>query len=311
VQADRERGTASATQGTVRARLRALAGVPLVALLLLGAAAPTDDTDGDGIPDATDNCPDVANPQQLDQDGDGIGNACDNCWKVANPDQEDADDDGVGDACDTCPNSFEDVPDDDEGEVFGVDLNGCSTTQRCPCDAPATGTLPWFSHAQYMSCIAKAARAIYATGRITRKQRNALKRAAAKSTCGKRRAKPGDSDGDGIPDDGDESGVVGDTPCSATVLTHCDDNCPHVFNPRQLDNDGDGHGDACDDDIDGDGIPNAKDDCPHKADPDQTDSDGDGVGDACDVCPDTPADTDVDNRGCSDAQRAAGTGTTP
>jgi hypothetical protein len=35
------------------------------------------DTDGDGIPDASDNCPTVANPDQKDTDGDGIGDACD------------------------------------------------------------------------------------------------------------------------------------------------------------------------------------------------------------------------------------------
>jgi Thrombospondin type 3 repeat len=35
------------------------------------------DTDGDGIPDASDNCLLVANPTQADKDGDGIGDACD------------------------------------------------------------------------------------------------------------------------------------------------------------------------------------------------------------------------------------------
>jgi cysteine-rich repeat protein len=34
------------------------------------------DSDGDGIPDAIDNCPTVYNPDQLDSDGDGIGDAC-------------------------------------------------------------------------------------------------------------------------------------------------------------------------------------------------------------------------------------------
>ena len=59
------------------------------------------DADGDGVPDATDNCPDLFNPDQIgvDFDGDGILDLCDNCPLAANPGQEDCDNDGVGDAC--------------------------------------------------------------------------------------------------------------------------------------------------------------------------------------------------------------------
>ncbi|MEA1868256.1 MAG: thrombospondin type 3 repeat-containing protein, partial [Thermodesulfobacteriota bacterium] len=38
-----------------------------------------EDSDGDGVPDEMDNCPDTYNPDQSDSDGDGIGDACDNC----------------------------------------------------------------------------------------------------------------------------------------------------------------------------------------------------------------------------------------
>jgi hypothetical protein len=67
------------------------------------APASTDDQDGDGVPDATDNCPTVANADQRDFDNDGVGDACDNCPPIPNPDQADGDGDGVGDACDPHP----------------------------------------------------------------------------------------------------------------------------------------------------------------------------------------------------------------
>jgi len=38
---------------------------------------PPADSDGDGIPDGSDNCPTVYNPSQKDSDGDGIGDVCD------------------------------------------------------------------------------------------------------------------------------------------------------------------------------------------------------------------------------------------
>ncbi|WP_105104228.1 PHB depolymerase family esterase [Microbulbifer pacificus] len=87
-----------------------------------GGEQPTD-SDGDGVEDALDNCPNTANANQADNDGDGIGNACDstpdgepldsdgdgvndsvdNCPAVANPGQQDNDGDGIGNACDSTP----------------------------------------------------------------------------------------------------------------------------------------------------------------------------------------------------------------
>ena len=43
------------------------------------------DTDGDGIPDATDNCPTVVNATQADADHDGIGDACDSAADIVVP----------------------------------------------------------------------------------------------------------------------------------------------------------------------------------------------------------------------------------
>ncbi|MCR4275010.1 MAG: hypothetical protein NUW02_03120 [Candidatus Campbellbacteria bacterium] len=57
------------------------------------------DTDDDDIPDDSDNCSEVANPNQEDADGDGVGDACDNCVNAVNPDQVDGNQNNIGDAC--------------------------------------------------------------------------------------------------------------------------------------------------------------------------------------------------------------------
>jgi hypothetical protein len=64
------------------------------------------DSDGDGVVDRDDNCPDVSNTDQADTDADGYGDVCDSCT--------DTDSDGYGNpgysdqtcASDNCPDLF-------------------------------------------------------------------------------------------------------------------------------------------------------------------------------------------------------------
>jgi hypothetical protein len=63
---------------------------------------PNSNPDNDGIANALDNCPQVANANQLDSDGDGLGNACDACPQFAESSVRssfDANGDGRGDLC--------------------------------------------------------------------------------------------------------------------------------------------------------------------------------------------------------------------
>jgi hypothetical protein len=58
------------------------------------------DIDGDGYPEAFDNCPSTYNPDQSDVDRDGLGDVCDNCPTDSNRSQADLDYDFEGDRCD-------------------------------------------------------------------------------------------------------------------------------------------------------------------------------------------------------------------
>jgi hypothetical protein len=100
---------------------------------------PTTDTDGDGVADATDNCPVVANADQLDTDADGKGDVCDNCPTIANTSQTDSDNDGRGDACDCAPSDgtkhttypfYVDV--DGDGYGTGSLLSVCAVNATTP-----------------------------------------------------------------------------------------------------------------------------------------------------------------------------------
>ncbi len=91
------------------------------------------DSDGDGLCDAADNCPQAANSDQSDRDGDGVGDACDGCPDDPNklsPGEcgcgvaDDADGDGRADCADDSDGSSDDS-DDASGSNGGAGC-GCA-----------------------------------------------------------------------------------------------------------------------------------------------------------------------------------------
>lgn len=115
-----------------------------------GAVAINSDDDGDGIPNAEDNCPDAFNPirpldngQQGDFDADGAGDLCDPCPLDANTttcttfNPDDADSDGHNNNADNCPNDSNADQADTDGDGKG---NVCDA---CPADAnPGSAACP-------------------------------------------------------------------------------------------------------------------------------------------------------------------------
>jgi hypothetical protein len=219
------------------------------------------DVDSDGIPDACDNCPTVANGQaqallaglgnQRDRDHDGIGDACDNCVYDPNREaipvpgrtttggQRDDDADGYGNACDpdfdndgvVTANAFDELQSSNGKQVT---TDTCGSSGNLPCERF-------------------------------------------------------DFDGGGL----EINACALDCPDSYALrrliidpLTHsflanfrlgpkCPD-CGASFDALRCE------GDACDPDADG--VNSSSDNCPFNSNPLQADADGDKVGDACDNC---------------------------
>jgi hypothetical protein len=165
--------------GQFDTRLAGLSGFDLDAVVAVHSldTAGLADTDGDGIPDAADDCPTVSDPAQRDADGNGVGDACqaggppdtdgdgvpdgtDNCPAVANPGQQDADGDGIGDACDTaggpgepdadgdgvpdvrddCPTIADPAQTDTDADGVGDACDPCPLDPTCtPAGTPGVG----------------------------------------------------------------------------------------------------------------------------------------------------------------------------
>jgi formylglycine-generating enzyme required for sulfatase activity len=85
------------------------------------AGPPPLDTDGDGRPDSTDNCPTIFNPTQADCNNDGIGDVCEIAAGAHDYNQ-----DGIPDTC-QCVGDL-----DHDGEVGGADI-GLLLSNWGPC----------------------------------------------------------------------------------------------------------------------------------------------------------------------------------
>jgi hypothetical protein len=103
--------------------------------VFLNEKAEDEDSDGDGVSDSQDNCPNHPNADQADTDGDGVGDVCDNCIEFANADQIDSDGDAYGDACDCEPTDPQVNPEnlwyaDQDEDGFGDDSDYMASCEQ-------------------------------------------------------------------------------------------------------------------------------------------------------------------------------------
>jgi hypothetical protein len=201
----------------------------------------SDDYDADGFEDDFDNCPFVANPDQVDADGDTVGDRCDLCQLVANPEQLDADGDGAGDACDRDADN-DGIPNAEDlcrlvADPSQVDTDADGLGNACDPDDDADNVL---DGADNCPLVANPDQAVLDDPRCFL-----------------------DTDADGIDDsvdnclavyndaqadiDADGVGDQCDGDIDGDAIANNLDNCPSRANPDLLDTDRDGVGDACDD----------------------------------------------------------------
>ena len=286
-----------------------------------GTVDESTDSDGDGVLNCDDNCPDAFNPVE----------DCD--ANPGTPDEQcDADSDNIGDLCDCTPNDPANPLPAPVGDTLQVDDSSGQTVinwdavpdvglynvsrgyftegntfqyvhQCLDVNVPATSTVDPlcprpFTLFYYL---------------VTSTCGGPLESSFGQDSFGIPRPQPFgcpaatlDPDGDGTDEALDNCpGFQNPSQSDFDSDSHGDvcDNCPQDFDPTLSDIDGDGLGDVCDPDRDGDtilddgdgsGTPgdnpcpdqvtlNCDDNCPSNPNPGQEDTDMDGTGDACDI----------------------------
>ncbi len=93
---------------------------PIQATLTTDLIDADTDTDGDGVPDVTDNCPGIQNTNQADINGDGIGDAC------ADPNDVDDDNDRYTENMGDC--------NDSDPEIYPDSLEACNDSKDNNCN---------------------------------------------------------------------------------------------------------------------------------------------------------------------------------
>jgi probable HAF family extracellular repeat protein len=137
------------------------------------------DSDGDGILDNDDNCPDTPNPDQSDLDGDGIGDVCD----------PDVDGDGVPNESDNCEQSdiSEVILIDGclTGVINAVTPSGCTLADILS-DLIANCAQGAKNHGQFVKCMAQELNALRKDGVITAEEKDLLQACVGASSYGKK-----------------------------------------------------------------------------------------------------------------------------
>ena len=262
------------------------------------------DNDGDGIPNAMDNCPDAENANQVNTDGDAQGDACDddddndsigdaadNCDLVANQDQLDIDDDGQGDVCDGDTDGDKVVNASDNCPLAAnadqLDTDADTEGDACDADDDNDTILDALDNCSVVANTDQTNTDGDATGDVCDDDDDNDTITDANDNC------PLDANTDQLNTDTDTLGNVCDTDDDDDTVLDAADNCPLDANLDQLNSDTDGLGDACDADDDNDSVLDANDNCTTTPNLDQANNDNDALGDACDA--------DDDNDGTLDA----------